>query len=66
MNIMEYVPYLIPFIIIELGLMISAIVHILRHRTYRFGNIYLWMIIALFLQFLGPILYFTIGKGEGE
>lgn len=66
MDIMELLPYLIPYLIIEFALAISALVHILRHRTYRFGNIYLWIILALFLQILGPILYFTVGKGEVE
>lgn len=63
-EIMEYLPFLIPIIIIELILMLSALVHVLRHRNYRIGNRFIWTIIVVFLQIIGPILYFTIGRGE--
>ncbi|HWT74254.1 MAG TPA: PLDc N-terminal domain-containing protein [Mobilitalea sp.] len=63
-NIMEYLPFLIPIILIELALMITALVHVLRHKTYRFGNRVLWIIIVVVLEIVGPILYFTIGRGE--
>ncbi len=63
-EIMEYLPFLIPIIIIELILMLSALVHVLRHRNYRFGNRIIWIIIVVCFQIIGPILYFTIGRGE--
>ncbi len=63
-NIMMYLPFLIPIALVELGLMITALVHVFAHRHYRFGNRVLWVIIVVFLQMLGPILYFTIGRGE--
>lgn len=61
---MEYLPFLIPVIIIELILMLTALVHVLRHKNYRFGNRILWVIIVVAFQILGPIFYFTVGKGE--
>ena len=63
-TIMEYLPFLIPVIVIEVILAVIALVHVLRHKTYRFGNRILWIIIVLFVQIIGPILYFTIGKGD--
>lgn len=63
-EIMEYLPFLIPIIIIELILMLSALLHVLRHKKYRFGNRLIWIITVVFLQIIGPILYFTIGRGE--
>ena len=62
--LMEYLPFLVPVILVELALMITALVHVLRHEKYRFGNRILWVIIVVFLQIVGPILYFTIGRGE--
>jgi hypothetical protein len=63
-KIMMYLPFLLPIAIVELGLMITALVHVLTHKHYRFGNRVLWVIIVIFLQMLGPIVYFTLGRGE--
>lgn len=59
-----YLPFLIPIVILELVLMVTALIHVLRHPNYRFGNRVLWVIVVLFVQIIGPILYFTIGRGE--
>ncbi len=63
-TLVEYLPFLIPIILIELVLMLTALVHVLRHQKYRFGNRILWVILVVVLQIVGPILYFTIGRGE--
>jgi len=62
--IMEYLPFLIPLFVIQLGLMIAALVHIFRHNTYKSGTRVLWVIISICVNILGPILYFVIGKGD--
>ena len=59
-----YIPFLIPVAVIQLGLMIAALVHILRHKTYKAGNRVLWIVIVIVVNIIGPILYFTIGKGD--
>lgn len=63
-DIMTYLPFLIPIAVIELTLMITALIHVLRHKNYRFGNRIFWVIIILVVEIIGPILYFTIGKGD--
>ncbi len=63
-EIMEYLPFLIPILIIELVLVITALVHVLRHPNYRFGNKIFWIIIVILFQIIGPILYFVFGRGE--
>jgi hypothetical protein len=63
-QISDYLPFLIPIIALELILALSALVHIFRHRSFKFGNMFIWIIIVLFLQIIGPIFYFTIGRGE--
>ena len=57
-------PILIPLALIQLGLMVAAIVHILRHKSYRIGNRVIWIIVCLLVNIIGPVLYFTIGRGE--
>ncbi|HGM3509141.1 TPA: PLD nuclease N-terminal domain-containing protein [Clostridioides difficile] len=63
-NLMEYLPILVPVIILDLILIITALVHILRHPNYKIGNKAIWIIVVLFISLIGPILYFTIGRGE--
>lgn len=63
-DVMAYLPFLIPIAVIELTLAITALIHVLRHKNYRFGNRVFWVIIVLVDEIIGPILYFTIGKGD--
>ncbi len=62
--IREYLPFFIPLIIIQIGLAVAALIHIFKHPNYRFGNRVLWIIIVLFVNTLGPVLYFIIGRGD--
>lgn len=63
--LLEYLPFLLPIILIELALTVAALIHIYRHKTYRVGNRLIWTIIA-FVQIVGPICYFIFGRGEDE
>ncbi len=65
-KIMEFLPVLIPLMVVELGLAITALIHVLRHPNYRFGNKVLWVIIVLCIQIIGPVVYFIFGRGEAE
>ena len=60
----EYLPLLLPLIIVELVLMVTALVHVLKHNTYRFGNKVMWAVIVVVLQFFGPVIYFVFGRGD--
>lgn len=64
-DINELLPFLIPLAIVEMLLLIYTLYHILTHRTYKHGNRVLWIVVALVgMQFIGPILYFVLGKEE--
>lgn len=61
----ELLPFIIPLAIAEFVLLAVTIRHILTHDTYKHGNRVLWLIIAIVgMQFIGPILYFTLGKED--
>ena len=62
--IMKLLPVLIPIAIIELGLMVASLIHVLTHEQYRFGNRLMWVFLCVFVQIIGPILYFIIGRGN--
>jgi len=63
-QIIELLPFLIPLVVVELSLAIIALVHVLRHPNYKFGNKIMWAVIVLFVQFIGPVIYFTLGRGD--
>jgi len=63
-SLQEYLPFLIPATIIQLGLMVASLIHILTHHTYRVGNRVLWIIVCLLISIIGPVLYFAIGRGD--
>ena len=64
-DINEMLPFLIPLAIVEVALLIYTFHHILTHQTYKHGNRALWIVIKLIgMQFIGPILYFLIGREE--
>lgn len=63
---MEYLPVLLPVMVIEFVLMVTALVHVLRHPNYRFGNKVLWIVVVVLIQIIGPVVYFVFGRGEEE
>jgi len=62
--IRQFLPFLIPLIVIQLGLLVASLIHILTHKTYRMGNRLLWVVICVLINTIGPILYFILGRGE--
>ncbi|ERL65332.1 PLD nuclease N-terminal domain-containing protein [Schleiferilactobacillus shenzhenensis] len=62
--LMDNLPIFIPLILLELALMITALVHVLRHPHYRFGNKILWVVVVVVFQIIGPIVYFVFGRGD--
>ena len=65
-KIIEYLPLLLPLLIAQLTLAIIALIHVLRHPNYRFGNKIIWILIVLLGQLIGPIIYFVFGRGEEQ
>ena len=61
----QIIALLIPIIVIQLGLMIAALVDLERdERRVRGGSKLVWAIVIVFVNILGPILYFIAGREE--
>ena len=61
----EILPFLIPLAIAEFALLGYTLYHIFTHKSYKYGNRALWVIVAIVgMQFIGPILYFLFGKED--
>ncbi len=66
MNISEILPFLIPLAVAQFALLGYALWHILTHEQYKRGSRALWLIVVIAgMQFIGPVLYFILGK-EGR
>ncbi len=64
-KIIEFLPFLIPLVIAQFALFAYTLYHILTHKNYKIGNRTLWLIITIvFMNFVGPILYFVLGKED--
>jgi len=62
-KLQQFLPLIIPLILIQLALMIFALVDLSRRERTR-GPKWMWALIIIFGELLGPILYFTIGRTE--
>ncbi|KAF0109172.1 MAG: hypothetical protein FD146_216 [Anaerolineaceae bacterium] len=62
-EIQQYLPFLIPVIVIELALMIAALVDLLKREETR-GPKWAWLLVIVLVNFIGPIVYFVIGRKD--
>jgi hypothetical protein len=59
----EYLPLLIPLIALQVILMIAALLDIRRRETLR-GPRWLWILVVIFGEMIGPIAYFAVGRKD--
>jgi len=62
-KLQQFIPYLIPVLVIQLVLMISALVDLIRREHTR-GPKWVWVLVILFINYIGPIIYFVAGRQE--
>lgn len=66
-NVSEILPFLIPLVIVQFALLGYAIWHILTHQSYKRGSRALWLVIVVVgMEFIGPVLYFLLGKEDAS
>lgn len=64
-DIMAFLPIILPVIAVGALLVLIAFIDLYRHRKIR-KNVLVWTFIILFVNILGPILYFVIGRKDSE
>ena len=61
----QIIALLVPIIVIQLGLIVAALYDLEREeRRVRGGNKLVWVLIIVFLNIIGPIIYFVAGREE--
>lgn len=66
MNLEEftrYIPFLIPVALLQLVLMVVALIDLLRRESTR-GPKWVWLLVILFVNLFGPIVYLIFGREE--
>jgi len=64
-DFMAFIPFILPFIVIGSLLVFIALLDLFRHRKVR-KNLPIWTIIIIFINIIGPILYFVLGRKDSE
>ena len=59
----EFFPLLVPILIIQLALIVVALRDLMRRPAVR-GEKWMWVIVIVFLNLLGPILYFALARED--
>ena len=62
-DIMAFLPIILPVIAVGALLVLIAFIDLYRHRKTR-KNVLVWTFIILFVNILGYILYFVIGRKD--
>lgn len=65
-EIMDLLPFIIPLIVLEIAVLGYTLYHILSHSNYKRGTRTLWIVVSIVFMntFIGPILYFLLGKED--
>ena len=64
-NINDFLPFIIPLVIVEFILLAYVLYHIFTHDTYKRGNRVLWVMVCIVgMEFIGPVLYLILGKED--
>lgn len=60
-EILRLLPYFIPLIIIEYGLLIFALVQLVRSEVQHMPK-WGWALIIIFINIIGPIVFLVVGR----
>ncbi len=61
----QIIALLLPIIVIQVGLMIAALFDLEKsERRVRGGSKLIWVLIIVFVNVIGPIVYFVAGREE--
>jgi hypothetical protein len=68
MNSKDIIVLIFPLIIVQLGLQIAALVSLIKRdkAQIRWNNKIVWALIIVFGEVIGSIVYFVLGRVEGE
>jgi hypothetical protein len=60
---LEFLPYIIPLVLLQLTLMIVALVDLIRREKTK-GPKWVWALVIILGELIGPIIYFIFGRED--
>lgn len=60
----KLVPLLLPIVVLELGLMVAALWDLAHRERVRGGRKWVWVLVAVLVNIVGPLAYFMFGREE--
>jgi len=61
----QVIALLVPIVLIQLGLLVAALYDLAKDdRRVRGGSKIVWVLIIVFVNLIGPILYFVAGRED--
>lgn len=65
LKVEQIIALVAPIVVIQLGLMIAALFDLEREeRRVRGGSKLVWALVIVFVNVVGPLLYFVAGREE--
>jgi hypothetical protein len=65
-TVVGMLPWLLPLVLIELGLMVIALLDVVKRERVRGGNKVVWIVVIVAVQVFGPIAYLLFGREEAR
>ncbi len=59
----QLLPFLVPVFLIQVILLVVALLDLRKQKTVR-GPKWAWALVIIFINIIGPILYFVVGRKE--
>lgn len=60
----QFLPFIIPLVVLQLILMIIALLDLSKREKVKWLPKWLWTIIIIFGELVGPIIYLVLGREE--
>ena len=64
MDIAQFLPLIIPLVVIQLGLMAYCLLDLKNRESVKYLPKWGWALVIIFGELVGPIVYLLIGRGD--
>ena len=61
-KLQELLPVIVPLLLLQAGLMAGGLISLYRKEQVRFGRKWLWALIIICVNLVGPVLFFLFGE----
>jgi len=62
-DLARYLPILLPILVLQWVLIIAALIDLSKRERTR-GPKWVWILVILFVNIFGPIIYFVVGRKD--